>query len=91
MTSDSNGLGFVCGACYRFNMRILPLILGILFSLNSTSASEIREFSVPTLERLGAELSRRDAMAARASDLVLAQHPELKKGPLLESDQSGVR
>jgi hypothetical protein len=47
-------------------------------------ASEIREFSIPTLERLGAELSRRDAMAARASDLLLAKHPELKKGPLLE-------
>ena len=65
-------------------MRIVLLIAAVLFSFSSALASEIREFSIPTLERLGAELSRRDAMAARASDLVLAKHPELKKGPLLE-------
>lgn len=65
-------------------VRAVPLVLPILFSLGSTFGSEIREFSIPTLERLGAELSRRDAMAAKASDLVLAKHPELKKGPLLE-------
>ena len=60
------------------------MTLSIFCFALAVSASEIREFSIPTLERLGAELSRRDAMAARASDLVLAQHPELKKGPLLE-------
>jgi hypothetical protein len=63
---------------------VVRVTLSIFCFALAVSASEIREFSIPTLERLGAELSRRDAMAARASDLVLAQHPELKKGPLLE-------
>jgi hypothetical protein len=65
-------------------MRIVPLVLAVLFSLGPAHASDIREFDLKTTERLGVELSRRDAMAARASDLVLAKHPELKKGPLLE-------
>jgi hypothetical protein len=65
-------------------VRAVPLIATLLLSLVSTFASEIREFDLKTTERLGTELSRRDAMAARASDLVLAKHPELKKGPLLE-------
>ena len=64
--------------------RLVSLILTLALLAISAFASEIREFSIPTLERLGAELSRRDAMAARSSDLVLAKHPELKKGPLLE-------
>jgi hypothetical protein len=69
---------------------VFRVIAGLL-SASSAVASEIREFSIPTLERLGVELSRRDTMAARASDLVLAKHPELKKGPLLEwvTDISG--
>jgi hypothetical protein len=45
----------------------------------STFASEIREFDLPTLEKLGNELSHRDEIAAKASDLVWAQHPEFKK------------
>lgn len=43
--------------------------------MSSAAASEIREFDVPTLERLGRELSRRDAIAARATDLVLKEYP----------------
>jgi hypothetical protein len=65
--------------------RTFCVAIGIgLLSVASASASEIREFDIPTLEKLGRELSRRDQMAARASDLVLAKHPELKTGPLLE-------
>lgn len=39
-------------------------------------AGEIREFDIPTLEKLGNELSHRDEIAAKASDLVFGQHPE---------------
>lgn len=39
------------------------------------AGSEIREFNVSTLERLGRELSRRDEIAARASDLVFGEYP----------------
>ena len=60
-------------------MRVLPSILATWLLPTSAFASEIREFSVATLEQLGNELSHRDAIAARASDLVFAQHPELKK------------
>lgn len=56
----------------------------MLLSAMTALAAQIREFDLKTIERLGNELSRRDAMAARASDLVLGKHPELKKGPLLE-------
>ncbi len=65
-------------------MRGVPLTVSILFCAITTFASEIREFDIKTLQRLGVELSRRDTMASRASDLVLAKHPELKTGPLLE-------
>jgi len=39
-------------------VRSVPLIVAILFSLGSTFASEIREFDVKTIERLGNELTR---------------------------------
>jgi hypothetical protein len=39
-------------------MRFVPFIIAILFAPLSASAGEIREFSVPTLERLGNELTR---------------------------------
>jgi hypothetical protein len=65
-------------------VRSVPLVLSIFFCALTAFTSEIREFDLKTIERLGNELSRRDAMAAKASDLVLAKHPELKKGPLLE-------
>jgi hypothetical protein len=41
-------------------------------------ASEIREFDIPTLEKLGRELSHRDEIAAQASDLVWKQYPEFR-------------
>jgi hypothetical protein len=53
---------------------VFRVIAGLL-SASSAVASEIREFSIPTLERFGVELSRRDTTAARASDLVLANIP----------------
>jgi hypothetical protein len=56
-------------------MRICFGILTLLLSVSAAFASEIREFSVPTLERLGNELYRRDAIAARASDVVLKTQP----------------
>ena len=60
-------------------MRAVPLVAAILFSLSPAFAAEIREFDIPTLERLGNELSHRDEIAARASDLVWTQHPEFNK------------
>jgi hypothetical protein len=65
-------------------MRIVPLVIALMVSFSVAFASDIREFDLNTTERLGAELSRRDEMAAKASDLVLAKHPELKNDPLLE-------
>jgi hypothetical protein len=60
-------------------VRAVPLVVAVLFSFSSAFASEIREFSISTLERLGNELSHRDEIAGKASDLVFAQHPEFKK------------
>lgn len=57
------------------SMRLVPLVLAILFSVGSASAGDIREFNVATLERLGRELSHRDGIAARATDLVLKEYP----------------
>lgn len=59
---------------------LIPRALILIFAtLSAAVAAEIREFPVATLERLGRELSRRDALAARASDLVFERHPEFKK------------
>jgi hypothetical protein len=61
-------------------MRARPLALSILLcSVAAAFAAEIREFDLPTLEKLGNELSHRDEIAAKASDVVWAQHPEFKK------------
>ena len=61
-------------------MRLVPLILLPIVCRALTSfAGEIREFSLPTLEKLGTELSHRNEIAAQASDLVLEKHPEFKK------------
>jgi hypothetical protein len=56
-------------------MRPVPHVALILFSFSSAFAGEIREFSISTLERLGNEISHRDAIAARASDAVLKTQP----------------
>lgn len=55
-------------------MRLVSLLIPIL-CLGTTAAAEIREFNVATLERLGRELSRRDAISARATDRVLRDYP----------------
>jgi len=60
-------------------MRVVPLLITLLLLAVSASAGEIREFPISTLERLGQELSRRDALAAQASDLVFKKYPEFKK------------
>lgn len=52
-------------------MRIVPVVIAGLISISSAIASEIREFSVSTLEKLGNELALRDEIAANASDAVL--------------------
>ena len=57
------------------------LVAGILLLgavVQTAFAGEIREFRVPTLEKLGRELSHRDEMAARASDIVLETQPAAK-------------
>src|SRR5918996_1353272 len=59
-------------------MRIVPLIIAAFFSLSAALAGEIREFSIPTLEHLGNEISRRDEIAARAADVVLETQPEAR-------------
>lgn len=56
-------------------MRTILLLVAILFSCSAAFASEIREFSISTLQKLGNELSHRDSIAARASDVVLETQP----------------
>jgi hypothetical protein len=60
-------------------VRLVPLIAVIPFSFAAVFAGEIREFDVPTLERLGNELSHRDEIAARAADIAAEHFPEWKK------------
>ena len=60
-------------------MRVVPLVMAILFPVIAASAAEVREFDVPTLERLGNELSHRDEIAARAADIAGERYPEWKK------------
>jgi hypothetical protein len=52
---------------------------GVLFASTAALLGEIREFALPTVERLGNELSHRDEIAARAADLTWERHPEWKK------------
>jgi hypothetical protein len=61
----------------RRRAAILLLVCGVTAA--QTFAGEIREFDVPTLERLGNELSHRDEIAARAADIAGARYPEWKK------------
>lgn len=58
-------------------VAILLVICGV--TATQTFAGEIREFDVPTLERLGNELSHRDEIAARAADIAAEHYPEWKK------------
>lgn len=44
----------------------------------SAVGSEIREFSLPVVEKLGREVSRRDSIAARAADIIAESHPLAK-------------
>lgn len=62
----------------QISMRPLPLFLSailLVVARNVLYASEIREFPIPILERLGNELSRRDSIAARGTDAVLQTQP----------------
>jgi hypothetical protein len=52
-------------------MRIVPLVVAILLLPLAAFAGEIRQFKIRTLEKLGNEISRRDEIAAKASDVVL--------------------
>jgi hypothetical protein len=47
----------------------------LLFVLAAEAWGDIRQFDIPTLERLGNELAHRDEIAARASDAVLDTQP----------------
>lgn len=59
-------------------MRLVSLLLATLISAAVSRGSEIREFSIPILEKLGNELSHRDEIAAKASDLVLERYPDYR-------------
>jgi hypothetical protein len=56
-------------------MRVFLTITLCLVWAISAVGSEIREFSVPIIEKLGRELSRRDSIAARAADVVAESQP----------------
>jgi hypothetical protein len=56
-------------------MRVICLAAAMFMLGGTAFAGEIREFSVRTLERLGNEISRRDAIASRATDVVLETQP----------------
>jgi hypothetical protein len=58
--------------------RTFSSLFLVLLCTTVAAASEIREFDIPTLEKLGNELSHRDKIAAKASDLVFEQHPEFR-------------
>ena len=75
-------------------MRSGPLAVATIFLSASTFAGEIREFDVPTVERLGRELYERDEIAAKGTDLVLERYPKSKKewlGWVTEPTESGDR
>ena len=59
--------------------RSAVLLLILFITLALAVAGEIREFDVPTLERLGNELSHRDEIAARAADSATERDPAWKK------------
>lgn len=42
-------------------------------------APSIRDFDIKTIEKLGKELYRRDSLAASATDLLFAEHPEARE------------
>jgi hypothetical protein len=56
---------------------LLTTILCLAWGIPAVG-SEIREFSVPIIEKLGRELSRRDSIAARAADLIAESQPVAK-------------
>jgi hypothetical protein len=59
-------------------MRIVPFVVATLLFPTAFFAGEIREFKIRTLEKLGNEISRRDEIAAKASDVVLETQPAAK-------------
>jgi hypothetical protein len=60
-------------------VQISLLLAATLIVARSVSASEIREVSIPNLERPGDELYHRGDIAAIAADLVVEQNPESAK------------
>jgi hypothetical protein len=60
-------------------VRNVVALAAIFAAFATASAGGIRHFNLATTERLGNELSYRDHIAAHTSDLVLSEHPELKK------------
>lgn len=63
---------------YRHTPKWIAFVLAALPLCGPAFASEIREFKVATLEKLGNELCHRDDIAAKAEDLVLAKYPDAK-------------
>ena len=56
-------------------MRAAFVTLSILLCTGAAFASEIREFDLKTIERLGNEIADRDVLAAHAADAVLETQP----------------
>lgn len=68
-------------------------IVLLLAAIGTVGGGEIREFSVPTLERLGNELYYRDNLAARSSELLLKTEPVARslkiRGWITDLNKSG--
>ncbi len=61
-------------------MRVVPLVVAIVFFSTAVFASEIREFNIPTLERLGRELTQASQRPDRgATDAVRKQAVQTAK------------
>jgi hypothetical protein len=73
-------------------MLVRPIAL-LLFVFAAEAWGDIRQFDIPTLERLDNELAHRDEIAARASDAVLDTQPAARalklRGWISELSKSG--
>ena len=58
-----------------------PALLLLMLSGLAQAAGEIREFDLPTIEKLGQTISQQDSLSGRAEDLVRDQFPEFKALP----------
>jgi hypothetical protein len=76
--SNGSAQDFQLGMLYGIDRRVLLMIVLCLAWAVSSGGSEIREFSLRIIEKLGRELSRRDSIAARAADIIAESQPLAK-------------